>query len=58
VVVLLDTYAFYFITIVAFSYSTTFCTLAGIFYTGIFAVVIYYGAKATGSDPSDPSLAA
>lgn len=58
IVVLLDTYAFYFITIVAFSYSPTFCSLVGIAYTVTFAVVIYYGAKATGSDPTDPSLEA
>ena len=53
IVVLLDTYAFYFITMIGFDYSDTFCAIVGIAYSLVFASVIYYGARATVNDPTD-----
>lgn len=55
-VVLLDTYAFYFITLVTYSFSDAFCATLGLLYSGLFLVVIYYGFRATAADPTDPTI--
>ncbi len=55
-VILLDSYAFYFITIVAYSYSAGISVSIGILYTFNFAVVLYYGYVATKIDPTDPII--
>lgn len=55
-VVLLDTYAFYFITIVAYSHSDAFCAVVGLLYTALFLAVVYYGWRATAADPTDPTI--
>ena len=55
-VMLLNSYAFYFIAIVAYSYSPAISACIGIVYTLILAVVIYYGYWATKLDPTDPAI--
>jgi hypothetical protein len=55
-VILLDSYAFYFITIVAYSYSAGISVTIGIIYSLILMVVLYYGYIATKIDPTDPTI--
>ena len=55
-VILLDTYAFYFITIVSYSYSPAISVSIGVIYSIIFMVVVYYGYVATKFDPTDPII--
>ena len=52
-VIALDSYAFYFINIVTFSYSPTISILLGISFTLVMIVMFYYATRATLIDPSD-----
>jgi hypothetical protein len=56
VVFALDTYAFYFINMVAFSYSPVLSTLLGVAYGILFLLVLYYAIRSTKSDPTDPTI--
>lgn len=53
---LLDTYAFYFVCMVAFSYSPAVCSVVGIIYSLLLAWVVYFATMATKSDPTDPTI--
>jgi hypothetical protein len=53
---LLNSYSFYFVTIVSYSYSDAISASIGILYTLIFIVVLYYGYKATRTDTTDPTI--
>ncbi len=55
-VIALDAYAFYFVSIVAFSYSEVICSVLGILYSVTFLFVIYFAAKATSKIPTDPTI--
>jgi len=56
VVILLDTYAYYFINIVTFSYHPAIATVLGVVYMVVFGFVLYYAVKATRNDPTDPTI--
>jgi hypothetical protein len=55
-VMLLDFYAYYFINIVAFSYSIAISTVIAIIFTGLIIAILYYGVLATVTDPTDPTI--
>jgi hypothetical protein len=52
----LDTYAFYFINMVSFSYEPLRSAIIGAGYFFVFLGVLYYAYKATKSDPTDPTV--
>ena len=52
----LDTYAFYFINVVTFSYQPSISILLGVSYMILFLGVTFYAIMATRSDPTDPTV--
>jgi len=53
VVILLDTYSFYFISLVSFSYEPGISGTFGVIYSVIMIAVVYYAYMATKIDPTD-----
>lgn len=52
----LDTYAFYFINIVTFSYLPGLSIILGIAYLILLLLVVYYAIRSTKNDPTDPTV--
>ncbi|CDW91758.1 probable palmitoyltransferase zdhhc1 [Stylonychia lemnae] len=52
----LDSYAFYFINIVTFSYQPAISIVLGVAYLIIFIAVLYYAIRSTRYDPTDPTI--
>lgn len=52
-VILLDTYSFYFISLVCFAYQPGVSATFGVIYSLIFIAVVYYAYLATKIDPTD-----
>lgn len=57
-VILLDTYAYYFINVALLSFNVAAPTVLGIIYGILLIVVLYFGFLSTKSDPSDPTIRA
>jgi hypothetical protein len=55
-VILLDTYAYFFINIVLLSYSLPLSIILGVVYGLIFIAVLYYAIITTRYDPTDPTI--
>ena len=53
IVIILDTYSFYFISLVSFSYSPGVSATFGVIYSIIFLAVVYFAYMATKIDPTD-----
>ncbi len=52
----LDFYDYYFINIVALSRNIALATVLGIVYGLVFGAILYFAAKATKADPTDPTI--
>lgn len=56
VIFTLDTYAFYFINIITFSFEPALAIGLGVGYLVLLVGVLYYAIMATKSDPTDPTV--